>query len=145
MMFVSRLLLLAGAAGVALAALLPWVTIGGVRLDLGIISAQVAPDARTVSGTDTSLWPILLAVAALVAILTVFNVARKLLLALGVLVTAAGGALLYYVSNVVEIESDGGSVIEQTLANTLISSSMGAGPPLLLASGVVIVIGALLA
>lgn len=141
---ISRLLLLAGAAGMALATLLPWVTIGGVKLDLGIIGAQVAPGAKTVNGTDTSLWPVLLGLGALVAILAVLNVARKLLLTLGLLVIAAGGALLYYASNAVDIEANASNVVEQALSNALVSSSTGSGPPLLIASGVAIVIGALL-
>ena len=145
MTFVSRLLLLAGAGGIALAALLPWVTIGGLTLDLGIIGAEVSPGARTVSGTDTSYWPVLLGAGALVAVLALLNVARRLLIVVGAVAIAAGGALLYYVSNAVEIAAEGRSVVEQALANTLISSSAGAGPPLLMASGAAIVIGALLA
>ncbi len=144
MKLISRLLLLAGAAGMGLAALLPWVTIGGVTLDLGLISAQVAPGAKTVSGTDTSIWPVLIGVAALVALLAILNVARKLLLALGLLVIAAGVGLQYYVSNAVEIETDGSGVIQETLANALVTNSAGPGPPVLIASGVAIVVGALL-
>ncbi|MEA2137546.1 MAG: hypothetical protein QOG56_696 [Solirubrobacteraceae bacterium] len=145
MRFVSRLLLLAGAAGVALSALLPWVTIRGIALDLGPIGARVSPVARTVNGTDTSLWPLLLGAAALVAILALLGIARRVLLGLGLLVTAAGGALLYYVSNAVEIEAGGRSAVEQLLANALITSSTGPGTPLLIAGGLAIVLGALLA
>ena len=57
MSFISRLLLLAGATGLALATVLPWVTIRGIELQLGPIGAEVAPGARTVNGTDTVLWP----------------------------------------------------------------------------------------
>ena len=57
---IARLLLFAGAAGTALTALLPWVTVNGIALDLGVIGAQTSLGARTVNGTDTSLWPVLL-------------------------------------------------------------------------------------
>ncbi|HEV7808553.1 MAG TPA: hypothetical protein VGO80_22285 [Solirubrobacteraceae bacterium] len=145
MTFVSRLLLLAGAAGVGLSVLLPWVTIRGIALDLGPIGAEVSPVARTVDGTDTSIWPLLVGAGALVAILGLLGVARRLLLALGLLVIAAGGGLLYYVSNVVEIEAGGRSAIEQLIANAVITSSTGPGTPLLIAAGLAIVVGALLA
>ena len=144
MTFVARLLLLAGAAGMALSALLPWVTIRGVVLELGPIGAQVSPGGRTVNGTDTSLWPVLLGAAALVAILALLGIARRLLLVLGLLVIAGGAALLYYVSNAVEIEAEGRSAIEQLIANAVITSSTGPGTPLLIASGLAIVVGALL-
>ena len=145
MTFVSRLLLLAGAAGMALSALLPWVTIKGIGLDLGLVGAELSPGARTVSGIDTSVWPVILAVAGLVAILALLNLARKLLLVLGLLVIAAGGGLLYYVSNAVDIEAGGRSGIEQLIADAVITSSTGPGTPLLIASGLAIVVGALLA
>ncbi|MEY2513125.1 MAG: hypothetical protein QOJ89_483 [bacterium] len=145
MTFVSRLLLLAGAAGMALSALLPWVTIKGIGLDLALVGAEVSPGARTVSGIDTSIWPVILAVAGLVAILAVLKLARKLLLVLGLLVVAAGGGLLYYVSNAVEIEAEGRGAIEQVIADAVITSSTGPGTPLLIASGLAIVGGALLA
>jgi hypothetical protein len=145
MAFVSRLLLLAGAAGMALSALLPWVEIGGIDLDLGLIGAEVAPAADTVRGTSTSLWPVLLGAGAFVAILALLGVARRLLLVLGLLVIAGGGALLYYVSNAVEIEAAGRSAIEQLVANAVVTSSTGPGTPLLIASGLAIVVGALLA
>jgi hypothetical protein len=145
MRFASRLLLLAGACAMALSALLPWVTIKGVAIDLGAIGAQVSPGARTVTGTETSIWPVILAIGAVVAILAVLSVARRLLLVLGLIVVAGAGALLYYVSNVVEIEVGGRSAIEQLVATAVITSSTGPGVPLLLAGGVAIVIGALLA
>jgi hypothetical protein len=143
--FVSRLLLLGGAAGLALAVLLPWVTIRGLELKLGPIGAEVAPGGRTVNGIDTSLWPFVLGVAAVVVALTLLNVARKALLGLGLLVVAAGGALLYYLANVVDIESSGSSAIEKLVAQAIISSSVGPGAPLLIASGIAIVAGAVLA
>jgi hypothetical protein len=143
--FVSRILLLAGAAGLALAAVVPWVTIKGLGLELGPIGAEVAPGARTVHGTDTSLWPVVLGVGAIVAVLALLNVARKVLLLLGLGAIAGGTALLYYLSNVIEIESGDGSKIEQLLTSALVSSSVGPGAPLLVAGGVAIVAGALLA
>jgi hypothetical protein len=129
----------------ALSALLPWVTIKGIGLDLALVGAEVSPGARTVSGIDTSIWPVILAVAGLVAILAVLKLARKLLLVLGLLVVAAGGGLLYYVSNAVEIEAEGRGAIEQVIADAVITSSTGPGTPLLIASGLAIVGGALLA
>jgi hypothetical protein len=145
MSFVSRLLLLGGAAGLALSVLLPWVTIKGLGLHLGPIGAEVSPGSRTVNGIDTSLWPVLLGAAAVVVILALLNVARKLLVVLGLIVVAGGGALLYYLSNVIEIESSGGSQIDKLFAQALISSSVGPGAPLLIASGIAIVAGSLLA
>ena len=141
----SRLLLLAGAAGVALSVLLPWVTIRGIALDLGPIGAAVSPVARTVSGTDTSVWPLIVAIAAVVALLAVLNVARRVVLVLGLVAVAGGGALLYYVTHAVEMEAEGRSAIEQLIANAVITSSTGPGTPLLVAAGLAIVAGALLA
>jgi hypothetical protein len=145
--FLSRLLLLAGACAMAVSVLLTWVTVTGpsVALDLDLIGARVEPGALVVNGIDTSLWPVIAGVAALVALLAVLGVARRLLVVVGLLVAAGGGALLYYVSNVVEIEANGEGPIATLLADSLISSAAGPGPPLLLAGGIVIVIGALLA
>jgi len=134
--FISRIVLLAAAAGLLLAAVLPWVTIEGLALDLGPIGVEVPVGGKTVHGTDTSLWPV---------ILGVLGVARKLLIALGLVVVAGGGALLYYLSNVIEIESSGSSKIEQALAQALITSTVGPGAPLLIAAGIAIVAGALVA
>ncbi len=145
MTFLSRILLLAGAAGLALAAVLPWVTIKGLGLELGPIGAEVAPGARTVNGTDTSLWPVVLGIGAVVVVLALLNVARKALLVFGLVAIAGGGALLYYLSNVIEIEADGASQIEKLLTNALVSSSVGPGAPLLIAGGIAIVAGAILA
>jgi len=144
--FVSRLLLLAGAGAMAVSVLLTWVTIDGpsIALDLPLIGAEVSPRSRTIAGTDTALWPVVVAIAAVVAILGLLGVARRLLLALGLLVVGAGNALLYYVSNAVEIESNDRGRIEQLVADALISSATGPGPPLLIAAGIAIVAGALL-
>ena len=140
---VSRLLLLAGAAGVVFSTFLPWVKVEGAPINLDLIGARVSPGGTTVSGTDTSAWPIVIAVGVVVAVLALLNMARKLLLLFGLLVTAAGGGLLYYALNVVDIETAGRSVIERAVADAAVTSSAGAGPVLLLASGVCILIGAL--
>ncbi|MBA3746199.1 MAG: hypothetical protein H0W96_01740 [Solirubrobacterales bacterium] len=63
---------------------------------------------------------------------------------IGLLVIVAGAGLLYYVSDAVELETEGNR-IEQLIADAVISSSTGPGVPLLLASGLAIAIGAALA
>jgi len=77
-----------------------------------------------------------------VAVLAVLGLARKLLLLLGLLTTLAGGGLLYYVLNVVDIETKG-NAIKHTVAGIAVNSSAGAGPIVLLAGGLCILIGAL--
>jgi Tryptophan-associated transmembrane protein (Trp_oprn_chp) len=139
----SRLLLLAGAAGVVVSTFLPWVRIQGAPINLGLIGVRVSPGGTTVRGTETSAWPILVAVAAVIAVLTLLNMARKLLVLFGLLVVAGGGGLLYYVLNVVDIETAGRTAIERAVAGAAVTSSAEAGPFLLLASGVCILIGAL--
>lgn len=126
-------------------ALLPWITIEGLGLDLGVIGARVGVGTRTVAGTDTAIWPVLVGVGVVVGVLALLNVARKLLIGLGLLVVVAGCGLLYYVANAVEIEGEGRGAIEQIVAQTVVSSSTGPGTPVLVASGVAIVAGALLA
>jgi hypothetical protein len=144
---VSRLLLLAGAGGIVVATLLPWVTVAGIplALDLGLIGAEVSPGGRTVSGTETSLWPVLAVVAAIVAILTALRIARRILLALGLLTMVGGGGLVYYTQHVIDIESSKHGALAQALAHAVLTSSTDAGPPLLLASGAAIALGALAA
>jgi hypothetical protein len=142
--------MLAGAAATILAAFLPWVTLKGltVTLDLGLVGAETGAGNRTVSGTDTSLWPALVALGVIVAALALLGIARGLVLALGLLVTVAGGLLLVYMANVIEIETRGGGELERALkralTDALLSSSVGPGTPLLLAGGLAIVAGALL-
>lgn len=140
---IGRLLLLGGAAGVIGAAFLPWVTVEGAPIDLDLLQVGITGIGKTVSGTDTAAWPGVVGVGGLVALLALLNVARKLLLLLGLLVTVAGAGLLYYVLNVVDIESKG-NVIKETLAGALASSSAEAGPFLLIASGIAILAGAIL-
>ena len=141
---VARLFLLAGAGGMVLSAMLPWVKIEGIGLDLGLIGAKVSSGTTTIAGTDTSVWPVILVVAAVVALLALLKLARRALLVLGLLAIAAGGGLLYYCSNVVELELSDGSDVRRRLAEELVLSSTGPGPAVLLASGVLIVAGALL-
>jgi hypothetical protein len=138
----GRVLLLLGAAGMLICVVLPWVTVKSVTfpIDLGIIGASVTPASRTVSGTDTSIWPVLVAVA----IVGLLGVARRLLAAVGALAILAGSALLYYVSNVIEIATSASSTLEQKLADLLLTSSPGLGPPVLIAGGIAILGGAVL-
>lgn len=141
----SRVLLLGGAGATLLAALLPWVTVNGpsLDLDLGLVGARASSGNRTVAGIDTSLWPVLAGVAAFVAVLTLLGVARRLLLALGLLVAAAGALLLVYMANVIDFETRGDSELKRTAADALLSSSLGPGTPLLIAGGLAIAAGAL--
>lgn len=144
MKILSRILVLAGAVAVAGSVTLPWVTVEGAlpsQLDLGVLGTEVSPLGRTVSGTETKAWPILAGIGAVVAVLALLGVARKLLVLVGLLTTAAGGALLYYVMNVVDIETKGDE-LKNALANAALDSSAGAGPLLLVAGGLAILIGA---
>ena len=146
MKMISRILILAGAVAVIGSVGLPWVTVKGAlpsTLDLGLLGAEVSPLGKTVSGTETKAWPIVVAVGAVVAVLALLGVARKLILLLGLLTTVAGGALLYYVMNVVDIETKG-DTLKNALATTVLDSSAGAGPMLILAGGLAIAIGAVL-
>ncbi|MDQ1517115.1 MAG: hypothetical protein QOE80_2945 [Actinomycetota bacterium] len=145
MKMLSRVLMLVGAAAVLGSVTVPWVTVKGAlvgSLHLDLLGAKASPLSRTVSGTDTKAWPIVAAVGVAVAVLALLGLARKLLLLLGLLTTLAGGGLLYYVMNVVDIETKG-DTIKNTLAHATVDSSTGAGPVLLLAGGLCILIGAL--
>lgn len=143
---IARVLLLAGAVATILAALLPWVTVSGpsLSLDLGLVGAEVSTGERTVAGLDTSLWPVLLVVAIAVAVLALLGIARRVLLVLGLLVTAGGGLLVVYMANVVDVETRGDTELKQAAADALLSSSIGLGTPTLLGGGIAIVAGALL-
>jgi len=146
MKMISRILVLVGAAAVLGSVTLPWVTVKGAlpsTLDLGLLGAKVSPLGKTVSGTQTKAWPIVVAVGAVIAVLALVGVARKLILLLGLLTTVAGGALLYYVMNVVDIETKG-DTLKNALAKMALDSSAGAGPFLLIAGGLAIAIGSLL-
>lgn len=129
-----------------LAVPLTWVTVSGpqVVLDLGLVGAEVRPADRTVAGLDTPLWPAFAATAVVVGALALLGAGRRVLLALGLLVTTAGALLLVYMAYVIEIETRGDSKLEQAAADALLTSSIGPGTPLLLAGGLAIVTGALL-
>lgn len=142
----SRILVLAGAAAMLGSVALPWVTVKGAlpgTLNLDWLGADASPLSKTVSGTETKAWPVVAGLAAVVAALALLGLARKLLVLFGLLTTVAGGALLYYVMNVVDIETKG-DTIKNTLATAALDSSAGAGPMLLLAGGLAILVGALL-
>jgi hypothetical protein len=141
----SRVLILAGAAATVLSAFLTWVTITGlgVVLDLGPIGAQLGLADGTVAGTDTSLWPAIVAVGALAGVLGLLGVGRSVLIVLGIATTLAGAALVYYMANVIDLETSGASDLEQLAADAVLDSSVGPGTPLLLAGGVLILVGAL--
>jgi hypothetical protein len=141
---IGRILVLAGAGGVVASAFLPWVTVEGLPLHLDWLGTRVSLAGKTVAGTDTAAWPGVMAAGGVVGVLALLNLARRLLVLLGLLVTLAGGGLLYYVLNVVDIETSGRSAIEQAVAGATISSSAEVGPVVLLASGVAILLGALL-
>lgn len=140
---IARLLVLAGAGAVGASAFLPWVTVEGAPLDLDLLNTRIAATGRTVSGTETPAWPFLVGLAGLVGALALFNLARKLLVVLGLLTTVAGAGLVYYVMNVVDIETSG-DAIRSTVAGALVQSTAEPGPFLLLAGGLAVLIGAVL-
>ncbi|MCA1844582.1 MAG: Trp biosynthesis-associated membrane protein [Actinobacteria bacterium] len=146
MKMLSRILVLVGAAAVLGSVTLPWVTVKGALptvLNLGLLGANVSPFSKTVSGTDTQVWPIVAGVGAVVAVLALLGLARRLLVLLGLITTLAGGGLLYYAMNAVDFATKG-DTLKHTLATRALDSSAGAGPLLLLAGGLAILIGALL-
>lgn len=142
----ARIFLLVGTGATILAVLLPWVTVSGpsLELDLGLVGAEASAGDRTVAGIDTSLWPVLVGLAVIVAVLALLGVARRVLLALGLLVAAAGALLLVYMANVIEIETRGNNALREAAADALLTSSIGPGTPVLLAGGLAIIAGALL-
>ncbi|HVW33997.1 MAG TPA: Trp biosynthesis-associated membrane protein, partial [Acidimicrobiia bacterium] len=145
MKMISRAVMLIGALAVLGSVTVPWVTVKGapVTLHLGLLGANSSPTAKTVSGTDTKAWPAVAAVGVVVAALALFGLARKLLMLLGLLTALAGAGLLYYVMNVVDIETKS-DTLKHTLATAALHSSAGAGPVLLLAGGLCILIGAII-
>ena len=142
---VSRLLVLTGAAATILSVFLTWVTVTGltVTLDLALAAADLGPDDRTVAGTDTARWPALVAVGVVAAVLGLLGVGRPVLVGLGVLTALAGGLLIAYMANVIDLETRGSSELEQAAADALLESSVGPGTPVLLLGGVLILLGAL--
>jgi hypothetical protein len=141
---IARVLVLAGAAGVIAAAFLPWVTVEGLPLDLDLLQTRISPVGRTVTGDETAAWPGVVGAGAVVGVLALLNLARRLVVLLGLVIALAGAGLVYYVLNVVEIETAGRSAVEQAVAGAVVSSSAGPGPFLLLASGICILAGGLL-
>lgn len=139
---ISRVLVLGGAAAVAGSVGVPWVTVKGAPLHLDLLGAGTSPLSKTVSGTDTKAWPVVAGLGAVVAALALLGAARKVVLLLGLLSTLAGGGLLYYVLNVVDIETRGDTV-KHAVATNVLHSSAGPGPLLLLAGGLCILVGAL--
>lgn len=134
----------AGAVAIAIAVALPWVTLEG-RLPLGltVLGAEVAAGLRTVHGFDTDAAPALFAVAAIAAVLSILNRARRVRLGLGVLVLAASGGLIYYLANVVQFQTSDRTVLERTAADLVLGSSLGAGPFVLAAGGAALVASSL--
>jgi len=142
---ISRVLALAGAAATILSVFLTWVTVTGLRvtLDLDLIGADVGAANRTVTGTDVALWPAIVAAGALAAVLALLGAGRVPLVAVGLLTTIAGGLLLAYMANVIELETRDGAQFEREAARSLLGSTVGPGTPLLLAGGVLIALGGL--
>ena len=142
---ISRALVLAGSGATILSAFLTWVTVTGltVTLDLDLISADVGAGNRTLAGTDTVLWPALVAVGVLAATLALLGVGRILLIGLGLLTAIAGGLLLIYMANVIELETRDGAQLPRAAARALLDSTVGPGTPLLLAGGILIGLGGL--
>lgn len=139
----GRVLTLVGAAMIALGAVLPWVVVEGVPLKLDWLDVRVPVSGREVSGTDTLLWPVLLGLAAVLAALGLFARAWRVLLGLGLLALVGAGALMYYLRNVIEIETSGRSALEQTLAEVAVRAPVQSGPYLLLVGALFTVAGAL--
>lgn len=141
----SRLLVVSGSVATIAAALLPWVTITGLgaTLDLGLIGADVSVGERTVAGTDTALWPVLGGAGIVSAALGLLGVARRPLALIGLLTAVAGGLLVYYMANVIELETRDDGALKRAAGRALLDSSIGVGTPLLLAGGLLILMGAL--
>lgn len=136
-----RPLAVAGALAIALAAVLPWVTVKGrLPLDLDLLNVEVSAGGMTVSGVDTAAWPYLLGVAVVACLLAAFGLARRLLLGIGVLAMIAGAGLFYYLSNVVDFEMADRTALERTAADLVVSASVGPGPFVLLGAGVCLIL-----
>jgi len=145
---VSRLgrpLTLLGGVGVLVSVFLPWVTIAGTPLDLGLglLTVTIVPGGKTVSGTATSVWPIICGVGLLVLVLSLLPRTGKLIAVLGGLVAIAGAGLVYYVANIIAFKTDQHGALVRDIAGATITSQTGPGPPLLLVSGLVILAGGL--
>jgi hypothetical protein len=139
----GRLLVLAGAGGVAAGVALPWVRVKNAVPGLTILGAHLGPSDATVHGQNTSAWPVLAGLGAVVALLALLGRARRTVALLGVLIAAAGGGLLYYLSNVIDIKTAHRSDLERTLAHLAVHTSVQPGPVVLLGAGALITLGAL--
>ncbi len=144
---ISRVLVLAGAAATILSAFLTWVTVDGpsATLRLGLLGADAGAADHAVAGTDTVLWPAIIAAGAIAALFAVVGMGRAALVAAGLVTTIAGGLLLVYMLNVVEYETRDESKLERDVARALFDSTVGVGTPLLLAGGILILLGGLTA
>lgn len=139
--------MLAGAAATILSAFLTWVTVEGpaASLHLGLLGTDAGASDRVVTGTDTVLWPAILAAGAIAALFGLVGMGRAALLATGLVTTIAGGVLLVYMTNVIEYETREESKLEREVARSLLDGTVGPGTPVLLAAGVLIVLGGLTA
>jgi hypothetical protein len=140
----GRLLALVGAVGVVASAFLPWVAVQGLPIHLDLLGTNVSAVRTTVSGTDTEVWPVLIVLGGIAGLLALFGVLRKLLVVLGLLALIAGGALVYYVMNVIDIETSGDN-LKRTAGHLAVQSSTRTGPFVLLAGGACLFLGALAA
>jgi|GEM_PF-2490524 len=140
----GRLLVLAGAVGAALSVVLPWLQVRGALPRLSVLGAALGPGHRTVNGSDTSAWPVLVAAAALAGLLAVLGRARRVAVVLGALITLAGTGLVYYLQHVVDLRTAGKPALERDLAHLALDTSVQSGPFVLLAAGVLTTLGAML-
>ena len=146
MKMLSRILVLAGAAAVLGSVALPWAKVEGALpvikgLNVDVLGAHISQPGQTVNGTDTNAWIVVVAVGGLVAVLALLGLARRLLVMLGLITTLGGAGILYYVLNAVDIKTSGS--ILQPAAKTVLDSNAGAGPIVLIAGGLLILVGAL--
>jgi drug/metabolite transporter superfamily protein YnfA len=143
----GRLLATLGGLGVLASVFLPWVTVSGTPLDLGLglLSVDIVPGGRTVSGTGTSIWPVIVVAGLVVLGLSVIPRAGRVIAGLGGLIAVAGAGLVYYTENIIKFKTDQHGAIVALIAKATITSSTGPGPPVLLASGLVILVGGLAA
>lgn len=77
------------------------------------------------------------------AVLGLLGVARRALALIGLLIAVAGGLLVYYMANVIELETRDDGAPKRAAGRALLDSSLGVGTPLLVAGGLLILVGAL--
>lgn len=141
---VGRVCVLAGAVAVAVSVALPWIRIRNAMPGLRVLGVPVGPADRTMTGLDTSIWPVVVGVAAIVGLLALLGRARLLAAGLGGLAVVAGIGLLYYLAHVVELRTRHQTYLERTVAHLAVRASLQPGPVVLLAGGTVALLGALL-